>query len=86
MYYLGTMNDGARKLSTKIIDFSCCLVFQVIISESEIKMGSVKIHEGFDGEELQKIYELCHDKTLQKEQDEVNHISIQKLILLRKFH
>lgn len=35
-------------------------------------MGSIKTYEGFGGDELQQIYERCHDETVQKEQDQVN--------------
>lgn len=34
-------------------------------------MSGVKNHGSYDADELQKIYELCHDKELQEEQDEV---------------
>lgn len=34
-------------------------------------MGSSAKYNGFDGDQLQQIYELCKDKAVQKEQDEV---------------
>lgn len=60
------------------IDFSCRLEFKVIVSIKELritnkikKMSGVKNYGSYDANELQKIYDLCHDKDMQKEQDEV---------------
>lgn len=66
----------SRKCSTSNIDrqlsFGLRSVYLDKYFAEQRGMGSDKSYEGFGGDELQQIYERCHDETVQKEQDQVN--------------